>query len=163
MSLREEILYNNTELDFVEGAKYDDALVGVVEKFGGEFEPLYDFDILKSLPIPHDKLNEFKGSCLFRMTLEEACQLDKELLDATGYDDQVLGLVSKYGEPSVIVYDTESVIEAKTIEIESEEGYEEDSSYPAVIHAMEDYSYNFIGGYLGPKTWKCATIYTKNE
>lgn len=95
--------------------------------------------------------------------MEEISEEYKDCLIATGYDDQIMGVVSKIGVDTVVLYNREAVIEAKAIDIASEEDYEEDPDYPAIVHAMEDYSYNFMGGYLGPKTWKCATLYKENE
>ncbi len=162
MSLRDEILENNPEMEFEE-EKFDSALIGVVEKFGGDMEPLYDWDVLKNLPIPYENLPEFDSHILFKMTMDEISEKHGDALIADGYDDEVLGVVSKKGEDTVVIYDREAVIEKKESEIMSEEDYEGDPDYPAITHAIEDYSYNFIGGYLGSKTWKCATLYKEYE
>lgn len=162
MSLRDEILENNPEIELAE-EKFDSALVGVVEQFGGEIEPLYDWEILKTLPIRYDVLTEFDLHVLFRMKIDEISEKQGDTLIADGYDDEVLGVVSKKGEDTVVIYDREAVIEKKENEIMSEEDYEDDPDYPAITHAIEDYSYNFIGGYLGSKTWKCATLYKEYE
>lgn len=151
------------EIEDFADEKFDSALIGVVEGFGAEFEPLYDWEIMKKLPIPHDRWNEFNHSMYWKMSLEEISNKFGDALIATGYDDQIMGVVSKTGVDTVVLYDREAVLEKKRLDIVSDEDYEEDPEYPAYISAIEDYEFNFIGGYLGPKTWKCAILFTEDE
>jgi len=162
MNVREEI-ESEFELESFADKVFDEALIGVVEQFGGDVEPLYDWGVIEKSSIPNGKLDEFKSHIFTKMSLKDITEKHGDTLVATGYDDQVLGVVSKQGDETVVLYDKVGVISQKVSEIESEEDYEEDPDYPSCVHAMEDYSYNFIGGYLGPRTWKCATLFTEDE
>lgn len=53
MSLRDEILENNPDIVFADNA-FDSALIGVVEQFGGDIEPLYDWSVINEMPIPYE-------------------------------------------------------------------------------------------------------------
>jgi hypothetical protein len=142
------------EVDGFADRKFDDALLGVVEAFGGEISPLYDAN-----KIPNDELGNFTNYLISgRKTVDEVAEVGDNFLIPTGYDDDLIGIVYRDGFESSTLYNREKVLDRMASE--SEVLTEDDDP---ITDALDNYYYNFIGGYLGPKTWRCATLYTEYE
>jgi hypothetical protein len=74
---------------------------------------------------------------------------DPDLLFADGFDDAILGVVTRCGQPPVVVYDR-----AKCIDIvEAQMGAASLNIYNSVRHQAEEYfSVNTEGSWVGPRT-----------
>lgn len=65
---------------------------------------------------------------------------DDELIVADGFDDAIIGVVSRCGSPTAVCYD-----ERKCIEILMAEGLSEED-------AMDHFDFNVRGSYVGERT-----------
>ena len=153
--IREEIESEFEGVVFAD-AKYDNAIIGIVEGIGIEPSPLYDKSKIYKKEIP--SFNHFMIDG--RKTSDEVCEIELEpgeehYLFPTGYNEDLIGIVEKNGEASTTLYDREKVIERMMADFgDSEDAY---------MDAIENYHYNFIGGYVGEKTWKCAVLFKEYE
>ena len=65
---------------------------------------------------------------------------DNELLLMDDYDDAIVGLVDRFGQPTIVCYDKEKVIEKLMADGMTDE------------EALEWYEYNQIGAWMGETT-----------
>jgi hypothetical protein len=73
-------------------------------------------------------------------TIEEATELNEEMIKMDGFDDCVLGICHRYGQPPILAYDFDKVILKL---MDDGMTYEE---------AIEYWDYNQIGAYIGEST-----------
>lgn len=73
-------------------------------------------------------------------TIEDAVELNEEMIKMDGYDDCVIGICHRFGQPPIIAYDFDKVI-LKLMDYGMT--YEE---------AIEYWDYNQIGAYMGEST-----------
>lgn len=82
-----------------------------------------------------------------RQELVEATD-DPDLLFADGFDDAILGVATRCGQPTIVVYDR-----AKCIEILVQEGCIGGSRFDWHEEDAEEYfSFNVEGSWVGPRT-----------
>lgn len=65
---------------------------------------------------------------------------EEELLLMDGYDDCIVGLVDRFGQPTIVCYDKEKVIEKLMADGMTDE------------EALEWFEFNQIGAWMGDKT-----------
>ncbi len=80
---------------------------------------------------------------MIQEALEEAGFQPDELLTMDGYDDCIVGVVERYGQPPIVCYDKEKVID-KLVAEAGEDGTREE--------AEEFFDYNQIGAWVGETT-----------
>lgn len=80
---------------------------------------------------------------MIQETLEELGFNPDELLLMDGYDDCIVGVVERYGQPPIVCYDKEKVVD-KLVAEAGEEGTREE--------AEEFFDYNQIGAWVGDTT-----------
>lgn len=80
---------------------------------------------------------------MIQETLEELGFQPDELLLMDGYDDCIVGVVERYGQPPIVCYDKERVIDKLAAEA-GDEGTREE--------AEEFFDYNQIGAWVGDTT-----------
>jgi hypothetical protein len=69
---------------------------------------------------------------------------DPDLLFADGFDDAILGVVTRCGQPTIVVYDREKCIEILT--------RRDPSIWRRREVAEEYFSFNVEGSWVGPRT-----------
>ena len=79
---------------------------------------------------------------IVRLSLEEFKEIseENELLLMDGYDDCVVGLVERFGQPTIICYDRDKVLEKLVRDGMTEE------------EAEEWFNFNQLGAWMGDKT-----------
>ena len=83
-------------------------------------------------------------------TREEIAELAEDAMFAEGFDDCILGTVSRFGAPTLVLYDEERVIQ----KLMSRDGMDRDT-------AEEFFSVNIIGAWVGEGTPAFATVLRK--
>lgn len=75
----------------------------------------------------------------------ECLNLDKKALFADGYDDCIIGTVSSFGRPDVVIYDKNKMIKklAKDMPVEA---------------AEEFFNFNILGSFVGEYTPAFAVL-----
>lgn len=85
---------------------------------------------------------------------------ESPLLFADGFDDQLLGVVQRFGMEPVALYDMNAVI--RHLESEFEDGGLDPDS-DAYTEALDYFGYNVIGAWLGEKTPAFAVLLPKKD
>ena len=75
------------------------------------------------------------------ITREEIVNLyeDEEFVFADGFDDCIIGVAERFGQPSVVSYSKSKIIRSLQTEMSEEEAY-------------EFFHYNILGAYVGERT-----------
>jgi len=139
--------YYDIEID----EKYQNAIIGVVERFGEEPSLLYSAEELsKESDVPVD-FGEYVITAF--ITMNEIADAYPENLCYPEFDNDIVGIVDEVGQKPLVLYNKEKVIE--TI-MKGFDGEEDDDPY---TDAIEHFEFNVIGGYIGDTTPAFAVIY----
>lgn len=79
-------------------------------------------------------------------TREELAEQNEEMLFADGFDEALIGVVERCGQPTVALYDANRVLEILVREGATEED------------ALEHFQFNVLGAWMGDNTPAFATL-----
>jgi hypothetical protein len=120
MNKRLEILESIEDVELFD-EKFDEALLGYVERAGGSNFALYDKEKLFEL-LKDEEFQGKEGHLYFtKATMKEIEGIDNgELLVADGFNDAIIGYIQTFEGYHFVIYDTEKCIEllAKSFEEE---------------------------------------------
>lgn len=83
---------------------------------------------------------------------DELSEFNDEMLFADGFDEAIIGIVERAGQPTVALYDTRKCI--KILMDEDGMSYDE---------ALEYFEFNILGSYMGKNTPAFCTLYSENR
>ena len=88
-------------------------------------------------------------------TMEWIESFNEEALTADGFDDAIMGIGERCGQPALVVYDRD-----KCIEILVKQFSDDEDPYTA---AVEYFEYNVVGSWMGENTPIFVTLYDASE